>query len=233
MPKDKMTIEDKLDASVNTVYSVDAQIDKMLVSFEKSSVAPTDIEESNHENLKRNAFKELLREMLLFEQDEDKPKDEDEDAPDEPTGVEDEATGDVDIDALLGGDEGPAGGGGADEGGDIGDPGEDLGAPPGGGGMGGGGGGGGFGVGGGDKGGGENKKEKPAEEKPAEEKIERKPLLNIEAYSANVYRLMENYENLLNMRDAIMNRAIKYIEKAYDEDTAFMVKQAIKFNFGD
>ena len=210
----------ELEAQTDTKNSVDQQIDRMLIEFEKGAAGTSDLEEVNHFNLQHNALKEIINEMLLLEAPEDEPDPpEDEDPADaDPAADPGEGGGDEldfeggeddDIEALLGG----GGGGGA--------------GMPSGGGMGGGGGGGPAG----DPGGSEDESDKGKEEKPEEMPIEKKPMLDIDGFASSVARLAENYDDLLSVRDVVINRAVQFVEKNYDEDTAFVLKQSLKFNF--
>ena len=53
------------------------------------------------------------------------------------------------------------------------------------------------------------------EEEPAEEET---PNLDIDAFSSKVARLVMNYQQLLKVETAIVNRAVEFLEQEYDEE---------------
>ena len=55
--------------------------------------------------------------------------------------------------------------------------------------------------------------------------------LDVDTFAANIARLMNHTENLLSVKKVVYNRAMKFIEENYDEDTKSMVEMSIKTNF--
>jgi len=66
----------------------------------------------------------------------------------------------------------------------------------------------------------------------APEKPNRKPEnLDVDTFVANIARLINHADNLLSVKKVIYNRAMKFIEENYDEDTKNVAEMSIKTNF--
>lgn len=54
------------------------------------------------------------------------------------------------------------------------------------------------------------------------------PEINIESFTDSVVRLIDNYDSLLEVRDTIAKRAMKFLEKAYSEDVVNSFKDQLR-----
>lgn len=56
--------------------------------------------------------------------------------------------------------------------------------------------------------------------------------INVEMFSNDVARLIQNYDNLLEMKKTLLRRAINFISKNYDSQVVKELKRALKENHG-
>jgi len=56
--------------------------------------------------------------------------------------------------------------------------------------------------------------------------------IDIESFVNNVVRLIENYDNLLEVQNTILRRSLKFIEKSYDDETVEAVKDVFRDDHG-
>ena len=75
--------------------------------------------------------------------------------------------------------------------------------------------------------------EEAEEEDEAEKEDESKqPSLDVDTFTKNIARLLMNYDNLLFIEQAIVNRARQFLIKNYDEDAGLEFLESLENNFG-
>lgn len=56
--------------------------------------------------------------------------------------------------------------------------------------------------------------------------------INVQSFVTDVMRLVDNYDSLLEVKNTILRRAAKYLEKSYDEQTVELFKEELLESYG-
>lgn len=75
----------------------------------------------------------------------------------------------------------------------------------------------------------DEKKSKKAEKKKENKKLDYK--LDTIEFAEKLVRLVENYDNLINVRDLILARAINYIQENHNKETAIRLERDLREQF--